>query len=141
MATEAQETLKVGAKILEGVMHFHEFVFAPISIGVGSGGAYAAGEFRRGDRFLELHFRRSLGLVTYHVGSLSLSHEDYMWSVVGQRYRTHYPGFSSDPLDGFRRLVIDLKEHCGGFLVGSDSIFAEHVERAGRLKEVAKRLP
>src|SRR5208283_2251673 len=53
----------------------------------------------RVDRSLELHFRHSLGLVTYRVGRISLAHEDYMWAVVGQRSATHYPGFSTDPLD------------------------------------------
>ena len=83
----------------------------------------------------------SLGLVTYHVGHLALSHEDYMLSVLGRRWGSEYPGFSKEPLDGFRRLLSDLKLHFIAFLAGSDADFQTHVERADALKNAAARLP
>jgi len=137
----AQQALKAGVEILDHLMRSHGFVYTSTSAGVGSGGSFASGEFHRGDRTLELHFRYSLGLVTYHVGHLALSHEDYMWSIMGRRWGTQYPGFSTDPLDGFRQLLMDLKEHCTDFLVGSDADFAANVERAEALKRFTPRLP
>ena len=122
-------------------MESHGFVSAPATVGSGSGGSFASAEFRRGDRSLELHYRYSLGLVTYHVGHLTLSHEDYMLSVLGRRWGSEYPGFSEDPLDGFRRLLSDLKHHCIDFLAGSDAGFETHVKRADALKKTQSRLP
>jgi len=141
LSTDARDALKMGSDVISDLMLSHGFVFVLTSTGVGSGGPFATGEFRRGNRILELHFRYSLGLVTYRVGGLELSHEDYMWSVVGQRFATQYPGFSADPMDGFRRLLVDLSEHCVDFLSGSDSEFIGYVERARKLKEMAPRLP
>lgn len=102
---------------------------------------YASTEFIRGDRRLEIHFRHSLGLVTYHVGSVSLSHEDYMWSVIGKRWASHYPGFSQDPLDGFRDLRQDLEQYGAVFLSGTDSEFLKCANAAASLKNAESRLP
>ena len=88
-----------------------------------------------------MHFRQSLGLVTYHLGETSLSHEDYMWAVSGRRWSTEYPGFSIDPLDGFRHLRADLEKHGSSFLTGSDQDFLDDVGRATLLKKSSPRLP
>jgi hypothetical protein len=138
---EPQQILKEGAEILEGLMRSHGFVYTSTAAGVGSGGSFAAGEFRRGNRTLELHYRHSLGLVTYHVGDLVLSHEDYMWSILGRRWTSEYPGFPKEPLDDFRRLRADLAHHCIDFLSGSDVDFASRVRQAETLKKMASRLP
>jgi hypothetical protein len=138
---DAQTILKAGVELLNETMLSCGFVYTPTSAGRGSGGAFAAGEFRRDDRKLELHYRYSLGLVSYHVGSLMLSHEDYMWAVIGTRRHSHYPGFSTDPLDGFRNLLADLKEYGGDFLTGSDAVFASLAEQAETLKKTTSRLP
>ena len=82
-----------------------------------------------------------MGLVTYHVGDLELSHEDYMWSILGGRWRSEYPGFSKEPLDDFRHLRADLERHCMDFLAGPDAVFESHVRRAEALKKTASRLP
>ena len=140
MRTEVSEILKAGVAILDDLMRSHGFVYRSTSAGVGSGGSFASGEFRRADRGLELHFRGSLGLVTYHLGCATLSHEDYMWSVLGNRWASHYPGFSDDPMDGFRHLLLDLEQYGSDFLRGSDSDFMKHVERADLLK-AGPRLP
>jgi hypothetical protein len=139
--------LRAGVQILDDVMRSHGFSFTLKSANIGSGGAFAYGEYRRRrfrvlpvDRSLELHVRHSLGLVTYHVGKSSLVHEDYMWAAVGRRSATHYPGFSTDPLDGFRHLRADLLEHCSSFLPGPAAEFQELHSKALVLKKTA-RLP
>ncbi len=86
MVSEPQQALTAGVEVLNNMMQSYGFVYRTTTVGVGSGGSFAAGEFRRGDRSLELHYRYSLGLVTYHAGHLVLSHEDYMLSVVGRRW-------------------------------------------------------
>jgi hypothetical protein len=139
--SHAQQTLCSGVEILDGFMRSHGFLYTPTTAGNSSGGLFAAGEFRRANRALELHYRDSLGLVTYRVGRLALSHEDYMWSVLGQRWTSDYPGFSKESLDAFRHLLRDLKRNCADFLSGSDADFAQHVERAEALSKTAPRLP
>ena len=140
-AANPLETLKAGVGILDVLMKQHQF-FASTSItGQGSGGTFASTEFIRGDRKLEIHFRYSLGLVTYHVGKVSLSHEDYMWSVIGKRWASHYPGFSKDPLDSFRDLRQDLEEYGGAFLSGTAADFLRCAEVADSLKNAESRLP
>lgn len=109
--------------------------------GPSSGGEFASGEFRRGNRRLELHFRHSLGLVNYHLGSASIAHEDYMWAVLGQPSRSHYPGFSDEPLDAFHHLEEDLIEHGQDFLTGTDADFLRHIPAAAELKRNRPRLP
>ena len=102
--------------------------------GDSSGGRYASGEYRRGDRRLELHFRWSLGLVTYHVGGLSLDHAEYVRAVragTGTSVQPAYPGFSDDPLAAFRDLGRDLERFGEVFLGGSDEAFAEPHTWAG----------
>jgi hypothetical protein len=141
VVSEPQQLLKAGVEILDDVMRSHGFDYTPTAAGVGSGGSYATGEFRRGNRSLELHYRYSLGLVSYHVGDLVLSHEDYMWSILGGRWKSAYPGFSKEPLDAFRHLRADLEHHCIDFLAGSDGDFASRVQQAEELKKTASRLP
>jgi len=90
---------------------------------------------------LEFYFRHSLGLVQYHLREATVSHEDYMWSVIGERGRSRYPGFSSDPLDGFWHLLRDLEEHGHTFLAGSHAEFFAHVQRAGSFGTGPRRIP
>jgi hypothetical protein len=138
--SHAQQTLRAGVELLDGFMQSHGFLYTPTTTGKSSGGLFAAGEFRRANRTLELHYRHSLGLVTYRVGRLTLSHEDYMWSVLGRRWASDYPGFSKEPLDAFGHLLQDLKRSGADFLVGSDADFARHVERAESLRKAVPRL-
>jgi hypothetical protein len=77
-----------------------------------------------GERKLELHFRYTLGLVTYHLGAVSVPHEEFMRAVQAAGDR-RYPGFSDDPLQAFRDLAHDLGRHGQAFLSGSDAQFRE----------------
>jgi hypothetical protein len=129
-----EQVLNQGVLLLEPLLVSHGFSLVHGDSGEGSGGRFAICEFRRGDRRLEFHFRYSLGLVTYHLGGMSLSHESFMWSVLGRRHCGHYPGFSAAPLDAFRALLMDLQEHAEDFLSGSDADFLYHVVHAEELR-------
>jgi hypothetical protein len=127
------EALAAGVAILSPLLERHEFVYVPGATGAGSGGHFAAGDFRRARvadvRRLELHFRHSLGL----------SHADYMRALG---VRGAYPGFSQDALDGFRHLLSDLTAQAGGFLAGPKAEFARCVEAAAHRNSISgfKRL-
>jgi len=123
------EILQCGADILAPVLVPHGFRFAIVDFGSSSGGAAAHGDFVHGERRLELHFRWSLGLVTYHVGSLSLAHDDYLRALLGRSRAGHYPGTSEEPLAGFEALRQDLVEHCSDFVSGTGEQFRQCVER------------
>jgi hypothetical protein len=109
-----------GRRILDPILNAHGFVFEPGEIAKGSGGPFATGAYVKGNRRLELHFRWSLGLVTYHFRNHRLSHADYMWSVLGAQGGNRYPGFSDDPLQAFRDLAADLGGHARDFVSGTD---------------------
>lgn len=92
-----------------------------MEVGRGSGGEFAYGEYARGDRRLELHFRYSLGLVTYHTGSNTLSHEAYMKALGAGSTEAQYPRYSDDLLDGFRHLAAG-----DDFLSGDAAVLAAY---------------
>jgi hypothetical protein len=121
--------LKAGRQFIDPIMEAHTFRWEPGSRGKGSGGFFDSGAYVKADRKLELDFRLSLGLVAYHVGAMSLSHEDYMRYVV-RNGQAQYPGFSDDPMDGFKHLAHDLVEYCGDFLSGSGDEFRKAVAAA-----------
>ena len=97
------------------------FAFAETEEGLDSGDTLATGEFRRGDRRVELHVRSSLVLVQYHFGEETMAHEAL---VRGMRAleripeEGQYPGFSEDPMAGFRHLRHDLERFGEVFLRG-----------------------
>ena len=102
------------------------FEFVETDDGATSGGSSASGEFRRGDRRLELHVRTSLGLVRYHFGEESLAHEDLVRGVRALdriAEEGQYPGFSDDPMAGFRHLRHDLDRFGDVFLRGGAKAF------------------
>lgn len=115
-----KDTLLDGAKILDPVLLPNGFRFQFQREGRGSGGNFAWGAFVREDRRLELHFRHSLGLVRYHIGEQSASHESYM-RELGVRNHCRYPGFSDDPMAAFRDLAHDLG-FADDFLSGSAAV-------------------
>jgi hypothetical protein len=125
---QVRERLEAGAAILQPLLGAHGFRFAITQKGKSSGGPIAIGRFTRADQFLELHFRCALGIVTYGWGEVRLSHQDYMRELGAD---AQYPGFSDDPLDGFRHLLADLEGPALGFVRGEDRVqFATLAERA-----------
>ena len=135
------EILAAGVSLLQNFMVSHQFVYTATVSGDSSGGRFASGEFRRGNRWLELHFRDSLGLVTYHAGPVSLGHDDYMWSVLGRRWMSKYPSVSDDPMQAFRDLLSDMEQHASIFLTGSDSDFLRLVKHSDELRKATPRVP
>ncbi len=133
---DAGAVLRAGCQILDPIMNRYGFPFVEGLSGQGSGGSFASGEYVRGDRRLELHFRHSLGLVTYHIGAFSLSHVAYM-QALGKRGHHRYPGFSGDPLDGFRHLRHDLEHYCTDFLSGPGDAFRDCVAKAAEQAKVS----
>lgn len=125
-----EEILRQGSTLLDPLLLTYGFSFHILGSGGSSGGSFAYGEFRRDDRRLELHFRYSLGMVRYHFADRSMSHQDYMRAVIGRPNASHYPGFSSDPLDGFRHLLLDLEEHGADFLTGTDACLHHRIDQA-----------
>ena len=111
-----------GVEILNGVLSSHGFVFQLGACDKGSGGWFASGSYRRGERELELHFRGSLGLVTYHIGDDSLDHETYM-RFVGAYGQNQYPGFPKEPIESFMHLASDISNYCTDFVSGDGSQF------------------
>lgn len=61
-----REVLERGVAILDSVLAPAGFRFVLREEGRGSGGDFAWGEYVRGERRLELHYRYSLGNVVYH---------------------------------------------------------------------------
>ena len=141
MSSDPVGTLVLGSNILEPLFLKHSFVYRALDADSSSGGQFASGEFRKGSRWLEFHFRHSLGMVTYHLGSHSMSHQEYMRSVLERPNASHYPGFSSDPLDAFRHLYLDLEEHCAEFLEGTDDCLLHRIEEAQARRNDRPMLP
>ena len=127
------EAIEAGRVILEPVLSQHGFAFEMGPSGQGSGGIFASAAFVRAEWRLELHYRGSLGMVSYHMGEAGVTHEQYMQAVLGKRGISRYPGFSIDPLDAFRDLASDLQSHGQAFLTGSRSAFRAIVEQAATM--------
>lgn len=113
---EPEARLRAGVSEVSRVIAAHGFSFVFGESGNSSGGPFASGYFVRGNRRLELHVRENLGLVSYHLGSHSASHEYYM-KELGVWPQCEYPGFPNDPVDPFVRLSHDLK-FVGEFMSG-----------------------
>lgn len=78
-------------------------------------------------RRLELHVRVNLGLVRYHVGTESASHDYYMRGI-GVLERCHYLGFSEDPKEAFLGLAHDLA-FADDFLTGTGALLRQAAMR------------
>src|SRR4029077_9672981 len=113
---DALQILQEGIEILNPILLRNGFTYVPGKSGPSSGGSYAYGAYLRGERRLELHFRHRLGLVAYHIGPDSLRHEVFMRSLLGRDGGNRFPGFSDDPIDGFRDLRHDLEIYGKDFL-------------------------
>jgi hypothetical protein len=118
MKNQATEMLQRGREHIDPIMTEHSFTWEQMWAGKSSGGISDSGRYVKGDRSLELHFRHSLGLVTYHIGDLSLKHEEYMRQCAPLG-GAQYPGFSDNPLEGFKHLAHDLYAYATDFLSGT----------------------
>lgn len=141
LVKDREQILQHGADLPGALLVPNGFAFVVLGAGKGSGGAFAFGQFRRGERRLEFHFRYSLGMVSDHFGSLSMSHEDFIRAVLGRRHASKYPGFSIEPMDGFRDLLSDLKEYGSDFITGNDDCLLRRINQANHLGNTRPRLP
>ena len=115
-----------GVAELAAVLGPAGFEFIQSDEGTDGRGPFASGEFLRGDRRLELQVRSSLTLVRYHFGDQSLSHEDLVRGVRALEAisaEAQYPGFSQDPMAGFRHLRSDIDRFGAIFLRGGAKAF------------------
>jgi hypothetical protein len=141
LVNDKTNLLKSGAELLASLLAPKGFTFEIPGCGKGSGATFAFGQFQRAERGLEFHFRYSLGMVSYHLGPRSMSHEDYMHAVLGKRNASKYPGFSNQPLDAFRDLLSDLREHGSDFLDATDDCLLKRIEQANLLAKTRPHLP
>ncbi|MFI5094410.1 MAG: hypothetical protein ACHQIK_13300 [Candidatus Acidiferrales bacterium] len=137
------ETLREGRAILDPLMNEYGFFFVDGPSGRSSGGPYASGRYVNTDRELEIHYRFSLGLVTYHFGEICIDHESYMRVVLGSKGGNKYPGYSDDPLEAFRDLAYDIENFGTAFLEGDLKRFASYATAAGKWRKIPgiARLP
>jgi hypothetical protein len=118
-----ERIVEEGHRILDAVLLPHGFAYRKGLHGKHHAGDFARGEYVRGDRRIEIHFRHSLGLVTYYLGDLQLVHADYMRALLGAQGGNRYPGFYDDPMEAFRELAFDLEHFCSDFLSGDGAEF------------------
>jgi len=121
-----KEVLALGVAELATVLEPAGFIFIDGGEESTSGGPSATGDFLRGDRRLELHVRFSLSLVRYHFDDYVISHEDLVRGVRGTERiagPSEYPGFSDDPMAGFRHFRADLERFGAVFLTGGARAF------------------
>lgn len=86
------EVLKLGAKILGAQLYSLGFTFECFGpIRGGSGGDYASGSFRNGNREIILWFRFHLGEVLYRKGTVIHPHQSLM-QYLELENRARYPG-------------------------------------------------
>jgi hypothetical protein len=132
--------IQMGCEILDPVMNPHGFSVTPGSFGESCGGYFARRDYIRGDRRLDLHFRHSLGLVAYHIGDASVSHDSYLRELTKGVGGNQYPGFSTDPLDEFRHLAHDLQKFCGDFLFGDGEVLLIAARNQKAKEEIASKI-
>lgn len=120
-----------GVEALRPILEPAGFVFEFGDAGSSSGGGFATGSFVRADRTVAFSVRHQLGLVTYRIGGLELSHQDYL-RYSGHWNARHYPNFGTSLSDSFAALAHDLTAFFQDFLRGSGSEFASVVSKAAR---------
>lgn len=96
----------IGNHLLEDLLGPAGFQRRPAEGGAGSGGTFTVARWTRGSQYIELHVRQALGIVRYGWGSESFD-QAHVLGALGHS-RGAYPGFSDDPVDGFRHPAEDL---------------------------------
>lgn len=130
-----EQQLLDGVKIIATYLEPLGFNFKLIGTGKSSGGHFAYGQFVCGDREIELHFRYSLGLVSYKVGNLVLGHEDYI-NLLDKHGQNKYPNFSDEPNDAFKCLKFDLENFLEDFAENNALNFRQKAPE--KVKEIEK---
>lgn len=137
-----EQHLTEGVKILSSYLEPLGFRFELQGTGKSSGGTSAYGHFIKSgglfdrSRKIELHFRYSLGLVSYAVGKLVLSHQDYV-DLLGRHGLNKYPNFSDDPQEAFHCLLWDLKHILSDFTECKAIVFRQKAPK--RVEEIVEQ--
>lgn len=132
MAFDPKEQLLAGVEILNPFMRSQGFRFALDRVGNASGGRVAVGAYARKERRLELHYRYGLGIVRYRIGTHALGHAVYI-RLLGVSAESQWVRVAMDQtLEGFHRLLHDLRHFCDDFLAGSGEQFIMLAEQFAR---------
>jgi hypothetical protein len=126
MDKQPSEILREGRRLLDPVLSARGVSSADGQSGKGSGDTFACGAYVNGDRKL-VHYRYSLGLVTYRFAGMSLDHACYRRAVLGNAGGNKYPGFADASLDAFRDLAHDLQSFAQAFLDDDATEFARYM--------------
>jgi hypothetical protein len=119
-----QELLERGVGRLLPFFEELGFRYAFLGTVQGSGGVAARGEFRRGRCFVRLHVRHALGIVEYGFDDTPEPlpvHRDIV-ARLGVADRAEFPGFGSDLLANFTRLLADLKRFVAPLLADDEKL-------------------
>jgi hypothetical protein len=136
-ARDLVAVMAAGSVIVGQVLWPAGFTYELTGTGPGSGGTAAVGRFTSGGQYVEFHFRYSLGLVSYGWDGAVLSHAGYL---RGLDAAGSYPGYSTDPLDGFRHLAADLAGPLRGFRDGDRAQY-QRARRAAPAEAPRRKLP
>tara|TARA_R110002096_G_scaffold28336_16_gene85961 strand:+ start:2415 stop:3029 length:615 start_codon:yes stop_codon:yes gene_type:complete len=132
--TSPTQYLQQGAELLSKYLNPLGFKFRLKGEGSGSGGSFAYGEFVKKRGFfksqltIELHFRHALGIVIYKIGSMALTHEQYV-ELLGMKGENKYPGFSWNPVQTFEELLHDLRNLLTDFTEFDGKIFQDQAPK------------
>ena len=138
-----QQSLLEGVKILSTYLEPLGFQFKLNGTGNSSGGHFAHGNFYCGDREIMMHYRWSLGLVSYKVGNLVLGHEDYI-DLIDKHGQNKYPNFSNESTDAFNCLRFDLENLLNDFTENNAIQFREKapekIMAINKIQEIKKNV-
>jgi hypothetical protein len=141
MKKQPIEVLREGRQGLDPVLTQYGFSFKRGSSGPSSGDE--SGAYTNGNRKLEIHYRFSLGLVTYRFGETSFDQRSYMRALLGDNGGNRYRGLSDDTTAAFQNLAYDLQNLAGAFLEANLEEFTRLVTAAEELNKIPgfARLP
>ena len=130
--------MEAGNEILGTVLESAGFALKDTQLGHGSGGDFAVARWTKGAQFIEVHCRFALGIVRYGWEDEEFDHSHVVGALGAT---TSYPGFSGDPLDGFRHLAQDLAGPLSGILADHGKHIAEKARNLAPTRSEAALSP
>src|SRR6266571_9517877 len=134
---DAIELRRRGVELLSPVLVPYGFVYQASEVDRGSGGLYAHGGSH--ERTVRWNSACAMRSVRSAIASMLPRYcTKYFARAAVGRGQARYPGFSDDPLDGFRDLATDLVRFGSVFLAGTTAEFAALVTKAERTRPPAR---